>query len=217
MDEMAKQAQLLGLADVNRIREFTRMFMKENNIDDLYEPNLLNEFSEVIRDFNTSYLNLLDIFSDYKLNKIEDIFEEDLIQDDRVRISVRRYLKRLTMLSSMNNSIVRNYEAHSEFIKSLVINFDLLHIQWINYPKELNYSSKSTEEFDIELTLLMEILSSREKTNKISIDLDELSERTGFRVVELVIAINRLKVKHVIFNFEQRKHIVCISIRKKSN
>ena len=158
MDEMAKQAQLLGLATTSRIREFTQLFIRENNIDELYEPNLLNEFGEIIRDFNSSYLNLLNIVSEYKLNKIEDIFEEDLMQDDRVRISVRRYLKRLTMLSSMNNSIVRNYEAHSEFIKSLVINFDLLHIPWINYPRELNYSSKSTEEFDIELTLLMEIL-----------------------------------------------------------
>lgn len=79
MDEMAKQAQLLGLADMNRIREFTEIFIKENNIDKLYQPNLLNEFSEIIRDFNSSYLNLLDIFTDYKLNKIEDIFEEDLM------------------------------------------------------------------------------------------------------------------------------------------
>ena len=214
MDEMAKQAQLLGLADMNRIREFTEIFIKENNIDKLYQPNLLNEFSEIIRDFNSSYLNLLDIFTDYKLNKIEDVFEEDLMQDDRVRISVRRYLKRLTMLSSMNNCIVKNYEAHSEFIKSLVINFDLLHIPWINYPRELNYSSKSTEEFDIELTLLMEMLKDQKGITKLALDLDELSERTSFRVVELLIAINKLKTKRVIFNFEQRKHLVTIWIRK---
>lgn len=94
MDEMAKQAQLLGLADMNRIREFTEIFIKENNIDKLYQSNLLNEFSEIIRDFNSSYLNLLDIFTDYKLNKIEDIFEEDLMQDDRVRIICKKVSKK---------------------------------------------------------------------------------------------------------------------------
>lgn len=218
MDELAKQAQLLGLADIDRLREFTRLFMLENNIDEINIGNLLTEFNGVIGNFNLSYHNLWNVILEMKekkyINNVSDIFTEEMMKIEKVRIAVRRYLKGLTMLSSMNNSIVCNYDSHSEFVKSLVVNFDLSHKPWIEYPNELNYSSKSTQEFDIELVLLIEMLKNEEKETSMELNLDELSERTGFRVVELVLAINRLKVKHVIFGYEQRKHIMSVWIRK---